>query len=143
MTLTKVHQATSFSGTANNVATLSADITADATSLTVNSVVSLNASGGSIKVGSEVILYSGITVSDTANTLTGLTRGAGGVQLQPLLQPLRAVDGGTSVIVYDTHEVLDVYTVTKDSDVDTLIGIEQIEFQDEVVELTAISKKQQ
>jgi len=45
------------------------------------------------------------------------------------------VDGGTSVIVYDAHEELDVYTVTKGSDIDTLIGIEQIEFKDEVVEL--------
>jgi hypothetical protein len=139
MTLTKVHQATSFSGTANNVATLSADITADATSLTVNSVASLNASGGSIKVGSEVILYSGITVSDTANTLTGLTRGVEGTTAA-VASTSANVDGGASVIVYDTHEVLDVYTVTKGSDVDTLIGIEQIEFQDEVVELTAIEE---
>ena len=82
MTLTKVHQATHFNGSANNVATLSADITADATSLTVNSVASLNASGGSIKVGSEIILYKGITVSDTANTLTGLTV----LKLDPLVQ---------------------------------------------------------
>jgi hypothetical protein len=136
MTLTKVHQATHFDGSANNVATLSADITADATSLTVNSVTNLNASGGSIKIGSEIILYKGITVSDTANTLTGLTRGAEGTTAA-VASSSADVDGGTSVIVYDAHEKLEVYTVTKGSDTDTLIGIEQIEFKDEVVELTA------
>jgi Ca2+-binding RTX toxin-like protein len=139
MTLTKVHQATSFGSSANNVATLTADITADATSLTVNSVADLNASGGSIKIGSEVILYSGITVSDTANTLTGLTRGAEGTTAA-VGTSSDNVDGGTSVLVYDAHEVLDVYTVTKGSDTDTLIGIEQIEFEDEVVELTALEE---
>jgi Ca2+-binding RTX toxin-like protein len=139
MTLTKVHQATSFSSTANNVATLSAEITADATSLTVNSVTNLNASGGSIKIGSEVILYSGITVSDTANTLTGLTRGAEGTTAA-VASSSDNVDGGNSVLVYDAYDVLDVYTVTKGSDVDTLIGIEQIEFEDEVVELTSLAE---
>ena len=58
-----------------------------------------------------MILYSGITVSDTANTLTGLTRGAEG-STAAVASTSAAVDGGASVIVYDTHEVLDVYTVT-------------------------------
>ena len=44
---------------------------------------------------------------------------------------------GSSFLIFDAHEVLDVYTVTDSStnDVDTVIGVEEFEFSDGTMDL--------
>jgi hypothetical protein len=58
-----------------------------------------------------------------------------------------SVDTGGSVdynnhLIYDAHELLDVFTVTNstNSEVDTLIGIEELEFNDGTIDLTPQSE---
>ena len=58
-----------------------------------------------------------------------------------LVKVVQATDEvGNTFIVHDAHEILDVYTVTAGEDVDTLIGIEKLEFSDGIVDLQTVSE---
>ena len=58
-----------------------------------------------------------------------------------LVKVVQATDSeNNTYIIHDVHEILDVFTVTTDEYIDTLIGIEKLEFSDGIVDLQTVSE---